>query len=84
MNYVYLLKSMSNGRIYIGFSVDLKRRLVEHNSGGNKSTKGGMPWKLIYYEAYFSRKDAIIREKLLKQDGRSRVWLKKRLKSSLV
>lgn len=64
MFYIYLLQS--NTRIYVGITTDLKRRMSEHNSGKNVSTKGYMPWTLIFYEAYTNRKDAYRREGYLK------------------
>jgi len=35
MFYVYILKSEKDGKLYIGYTNDLKRRLEEHNSGKN-------------------------------------------------
>lgn len=66
MFYVYILQSEIKNRLYIGKTADLKRRLKEHNSGQNVSTKSYMPWKLILYEAYIKRSDASRREKYLK------------------
>jgi predicted GIY-YIG superfamily endonuclease len=39
MFYVYVLKSDKDGSLYIGYTDDLKRRLVEHNDVKNVSTK---------------------------------------------
>lgn len=66
MHYVYVLKSLFDGRVYVGFSSDLRQRIKRHNSGNVKSTKGYKPWKLIYYEAYACKFDATKREKELK------------------
>ncbi len=66
MFYVYVLKSKLNGDIYVGFTEDLRRRLKLHNSKRVKSTRGYVPWVLIYYEAYASKSDATRREKELK------------------
>jgi putative endonuclease len=49
--YVYLLHSVSDEGLYIGYSADLKRRLSEHKKGASFATKHRGPWKLIYYEA---------------------------------
>ena len=67
MFYVYVLRSRANNDLYIGYSKDLKKRLVAHNSGKVKSTKPYLPWNLIYYEAYKNKYDATRRERELKQ-----------------
>lgn len=77
--YVYLLKSNSHNQIYVGSTTDLKRRLFEHNSGKELSTKRYMPWELIYYEAYPNESLARIREKRLKFNGNAMRELKKRI-----
>ncbi len=82
MYYVYVLKAVKNDKIYIGYTSDLKKRLQEHNNGKNKSTKYSK-WILIYYEAYKAKSDAVIREKRLKNDGRSKYHLKNRISNSL-
>jgi putative endonuclease len=71
-SYVYILRSLKNEEIYVGYTNDLQRRFKEHNCGKNFSTKPYMPWKLIHYEAYLSGVDAQRREKYLKtsQGGR--------------
>ncbi|MEK7083894.1 MAG: GIY-YIG nuclease family protein [Patescibacteria group bacterium] len=65
MFYVYVLK-MSNGQTYAGFSSDLRRRLREHQSGGNKTTRKYLPVQLIFYEAYIHEGDARRREQYFK------------------
>src|SRR3989344_5475203 len=64
MFYVYLLES--GGQRYIGNTINLRRRLEEHNTGQNRSTKRYMPWRLIYYEAHLNQEDARRREKYFK------------------
>lgn len=83
MFYVYILKSEKDGKLYIGYSNNLKRRLEEHNSGSNTSTKSRRPFELIYYEAYKSEGDAKHREDMLKLFGRALGGLKRRIKLSL-
>ncbi len=58
MYYVYVLQSLKDIKLYIGYSSDLKRRLYEHKIGGSKSTRKRLPFKLIYYEAHTSKEDA--------------------------
>ena len=80
MFYVYVLQSLKDSnQIYFGQTNDLKARLSEHNAGKNVSTKRYMPWKVVYYEAYASRKLALARERQLKHYGQARTALKKRL-----
>jgi len=68
---VYILKSELSGRSYIGHSKDLSKRVFEHNSGKSKATRGKGPWKLVYYEEYYTRSDASKREQYFKTvDGR--------------
>jgi putative endonuclease len=81
MHYVYLMKTLKSEkkRFYIGFSSDLKLRFRQHNNGDVEATRYGVPWLLIYYEAYSSKKLAEEREKKLKQFGSAYVGLLKRL-----
>lgn len=73
---VYILKSSANNKYYIGQSKDIEKRLVYHNSGYSKSTKAGIPWKLVYSENYNSRQEAMKRETELKK-YKSRVMIEK-------
>lgn len=83
MFFVYILKSLKDNNLYIGYTNNLKRRLKEHNSGGVQSTNLRKPLKLIYYEAYLSEKDAKHREFNLKLRSRALAQLKKRLEDTL-
>jgi len=84
MHYLYILKSAKDNKLYIGCTNDLKRRIFEHNHKLSKSTSPRTPFKLIYYEAYLSSKDAKHREIMLKKFSGSSNHLKKRIKNSLV
>ena len=66
MFYVYILRSEKDKKRYIGFTKNLDRRLIEHNSGLIKSTKNGRPLTLIYIEEYSSKTEAMNREKEIK------------------
>jgi len=79
MFYNYVLQSLKNRILYIGYTADLKNRLKEHNQGLSKATKPYIPWKLIYYEACLNKKDAMRRENYLKTSQGQRL-LKRRLK----
>ena len=65
-SYVYILKSLKNNSLYIGYTTNLKRRFKEHNNGESKATKPFRPYKLIFYEAFLNRIDAKNREVYLK------------------
>jgi len=83
MYYVYILKSVKDGKLYTGSTNDLRRRLSEHNADKVLSTKGRAPFELRYYEAYASEKDARRREASLKKDGKALGQLKRRTSESL-
>ncbi|RLC37330.1 hypothetical protein DRH29_02480, partial [candidate division Kazan bacterium] len=51
---------------YVGSTSNLKRRFYEHNSGKSPSTQNRQPLKLIFYEAYQSKRDGERREMYLK------------------
>jgi putative endonuclease len=51
---VYVLKSLLDRKYYTGYSSDVNRRLVEHNSGKTKSTRRRHPFELIYSEQFQS------------------------------
>ncbi len=82
MFYVYCLESEKDEDLHVGYTIDLKKILKEHNQGLNFSTKSHKPWKLIYYEACLNEKDAKRREKYLKT-SQGRKVLKLRLKEHL-
>lgn len=73
--YVYVLgcHTPSGYRTYVGWTLDLERRLTEHNGGraGAKSTRGRV-WKIIHSERLETRQEAMSREWHLKRDRRLR------------
>ena len=83
MHYVYLLKSKVDNSVYIGNTNDIERRVIEHNKGSEEYTRNYVPYKLVYYEAYLDKEDAIERERKLKHHGSVIGHLKRRLKNSL-
>ena len=77
MFYVYFIKSLKNGDIYVGSCEDLKVRLARHNGGKVKSTKGYRPWKLLGYKEFMTRGEAVKTEKFYKT-GQQRELLKEK------
>ena len=63
---VYAIVSEADNRIYVGFTSSFAKRILEHNSGKTKSTKGYRPWKLLYKEKVYGRQNARDREKFYK------------------
>ena len=81
MYYFYVLRNTANASdFYTGYSRDLKRRLAEHNSAQQVSTRG-RHWELVYYEAYQSERVARERERSIKHNGRMRTFLMNRIQS---
>ena len=75
MYYIYVIKSEKNGKHYIGYTEDLAKRLISHNSGKVRSTKAHRPYKVIYKEEYINKTEARKREIFLKS-GQGREELK--------
>jgi putative endonuclease len=68
--FVYVLGSGGKGgfRTYVGWTLDVERRLVQHNSGkGARSTRGRL-WVLLYIERHRTKRSAMRREWYLKRD----------------
>jgi putative endonuclease len=85
MYIVYVIQNSFTNEKYIGFTADLKKRLINHNAGGTKSTRKKLgTWKLIYAEAYRTESDARNRERRLKNHGSGKRELFKRLEGSLL
>ncbi|MBC8589554.1 GIY-YIG nuclease family protein [Wansuia hejianensis] len=67
MYYVYILKCKDN-TLYTGYTVDLDKRIQNHNKGlGAKYTRGRIPVELVYYETYNNKSEALKREYSIKQ-----------------
>lgn len=77
--FVYVLLSRkSPKRTYVGWTLDLDRRVDQHNGGtGAKFTRGGK-WLLIYAERHRTRNGAMRREVKLKRDRLFRAMLRAR------
>ncbi len=64
MYYVYVLRGPK--QFYIGSTRDLRKRFSEHQNDKSFATRNRGPWRIVYYEASESEKDARKREKYLK------------------
>jgi len=74
MHYVYLIRNNVKHNVYVGYTGNLKARLLQHR---DKKPE------LLYYEAYKSESDARLRERMLKHKGQGLRRLKERLPESL-
>lgn len=84
MFYVYVLQSLKDGKLYWGYTNNLRKRVKQHNAKLSAATKPRTPFKLVYYEAYASMKDARKREQNLKLQANALNQLKRRLAASLL
>lgn len=82
MFFVYVLFSHCDRKLYVGYTTDLSRRMMEHQDGLVPSTKDRRPLEQIYYEAYQSEVEAKRREKYLK-GGNGRAVLKQQIPFTL-
>ncbi len=66
MFYTYILRSRKDGRLYVGSTADVEKRLARHNRGLVRATKHRRPLELIYSESHATRSGAVRREGYLK------------------
>ena len=71
MFYLYVLRSSTTGVRYIGSCENREERIKRHNLGHSKATRTGVPWKMVYSEAFGTRAEAVRRERYFKS-GRGR------------
>ena len=83
MFYVYMLYSEELDQFYLGSTTDLKRRVVQHKKGENRSTKQASDWIVSYYEAYLTEQAVRQREANLKRSGKTYSSLKQRIRETL-
>lgn len=82
MYYTYILKSIKQpGAIYIGYTSDLKSRLIKHNSGESKYTAKYAPWSIESYFAFTNKEEAELFEKYLKSSS-GKSFMKKHMISN--
>ncbi len=73
-HYVYILQSQTSEKYYCGETQNIQDRLNRHNSGLSKSTKYGVPWKLLKLIEVTDRSEARKLESKIKKIGIGR-WL---------
>jgi putative endonuclease len=75
--FVYILGSPGKDRYltYVGWTVDLERRLAQHNAGTGARSTRGRTWAVLHVEQHASRNEAMSREWYLKRDRKFRKHL---------
>tara|TARA_B100000678_G_C17842196_1_gene355604 strand:+ start:320 stop:556 length:237 start_codon:yes stop_codon:yes gene_type:complete len=73
--YTYIIQSQKNNKFYTGQTQNISKRIERHNTGKVKSTKSGIPWKLINYFEFKTRKEAVVKERQIKNRGVKRFLL---------
>ena len=79
--HVYMLKSLGKKSVtYVGYTNNLKKRIILHNSSKGAKFTRGRKWKLIYKEKLNSKSEAISREYYIKKNKAFRNKVKKKIK----
>ena len=79
--FVYMLKSLGKNSVtYVGYTNNLKKRIILHNNDKGAKFTRGRKWKLIYREKLNSKKEAISREYYIKKNRTFRSKIKDTLK----
>ena len=70
MNYTYIVEC-ADGSLYCGWTNDLEKRIADHNDGkGGKYTRSRLPVKLVYFEEFETKEEAMSREWHIKELSR--------------
>jgi putative endonuclease len=81
--FVYILGSGGKGgfRTYVGWTLNVERRLAQHNSGAGARSTRGRVWFLLYAERHRTKRSAMRREWYLKRDRHFRKKLRQEFQS---
>ena len=82
MNYVYILKSQTSGKYYIGESTNVDLRLEFHNKFGTGYTSRYRPWSLVFKKEFPDRLSAMKAERKVKS-WKSRKMIEKLIKGEI-
>lgn len=79
MFYTYIIQTIrSPKRKYIGFTTNLKQRLIHHNTGLCSHTTKFRPWEIKFYAAFKVKQHALNFERFLKS-GSGHAFVKQHL-----
>ncbi|MBX3240021.1 MAG: GIY-YIG nuclease family protein [Chitinophagaceae bacterium] len=71
--YAYIIRSLTDGSFYKGYSENPLQRLAQHNNKLSHYTAAKVPWQLVYIELCASKTIALQREKALKKYSHSQI-----------
>ena len=78
MFYTYVLRSRKNQKLYYGYTNNLEKRIVEHDSGKDDFTRHNGPWDLVYFEEFTLKTEALKQERFFKS-GKGREYVRGKL-----
>ena len=80
--FVYLIGNCEKSKIttYVGYTNNLKKRIKLHNSGGGAKFTRGRTWKILYYEKFDRKNEAISREYYIKKNRKFRNLIRNKFK----
>jgi len=83
--YVYVLISTYNNKLftYVGYTINLKKRLQLHNSNKGAKYTRGKKWEIIYSKKFKSKNIAMINEYKIKKNRKFRLFLKKKFNENI-
>ena len=65
--FVYLIGSKKRNKLttYVGYTNNLNKRIKLHNIGKGAKFTRGRKWKLLYFEKFLTKKEAILRDHVI-------------------
>ena len=81
-HYVYMLISLNTKKniSYVGYSSNIKKRLIMHNKGKGAKFTRGKKWKIIFKKKLLNKNDALKFEYSLKKN----IKLRKKIKEKFI
>ena len=78
--YVYMIINENKKKLlsYVGYTKNIKKRLMKHNNSDGAKFTRGRNWTLCYKESYLSKSEAMSREYKLKKDKKFRNLIKEK------
>jgi putative endonuclease len=76
--FIYVLRN-PQGRLYVGFTTNLEKRVRQHHEGEGGWTHSRGPWELVHFESFTTRAEALRRERNLKR-GKTNQELRERFR----